>query len=484
MGGAGRGAAGRARSYDAVVVGAGPNGLAAAVTLAEAGRSVLVLEAGPIPGGGARSAELTLPGFVHDICSSVHPLGVTSPAFRRMALERYGLQWVQPPAAVAHPLDGGRAALLERSVRATAALLGRDGPTYRRLFASLAARWDQLAPDLLGPILHSPRHPLLLARFGLPALLPAATLARRAFRDEPARALFAGIAAHATLPLDRAPSAAFAFVLGLAGHAVGWPLARGGSQQIADALVAYLRVLGGEVVTGTLVSDLDELPPARAVILDLTPRQVVRLAGSRLPDSYRRQLSRFQYGLGTFKVDWALDGPIPWTAPECRRAATVHLGGTLDEVVAARRAEWAGQPAEHPLVLLVQPTLFDPSRAPAGKEIAWAYCHVPNGCTTDMTDRIESQIERFAPGFRRRILARHTLDSAAFERHNPNLVGGDISGGESTLAQLLFRPAVRAVPYTTPLPSLFLCSASTPPGGGVHGMGGYHAARAVIRRFR
>ena len=468
--------------YDAVIVGAGPNGLTAAITLAEAGRSVLVLEQASVIGGGARSEEVTLPGFIHDICSTVHPLGITSPIFRRMPLEAHGLHWIQSPAAVAHPLDGGEAAILERSVRATAALLGRDGSAYRALFESLAARWDQLAPEILGPIIHLPKHPLVLARFGLPALLPASLLARRAFRDEAARALFIGIAAHSTMPLDRSPTAAFGFVLALAGHAVGWPIVRGGSQQLVNALASYLRTLGGEIVTDTFVSDLGELPPARAVILDVTPAQLLRMGGKRLPESYRRTLSRFQYGLGTFKVDWALDGPIPWQAPECARAATVHLGGTLDEIVSARRAETTGQTAERPLVLLVQPTLFDPSRAPEGKHIAWGYCHVPLNSTIDMTDRIEAQIERFAPGFRSRILARHTFGPAALERHNPNLVGGDIGGGESTLGQLLFRPTVGRTAYTTPVPNLFLCSASTPPGGGVHGVGGYNAAQAALQR--
>jgi phytoene dehydrogenase-like protein len=469
------------RAYDAVIVGSGPNGLTAAVTLAKAGRAVLVLEQASVLGGGARSEELTLPGFVHDICSTVHPLGITSPAFRRMPLEAHGLQWIQPPAPLAHPLDGGRAALMERSVRATAALLGRDGPAYRALFASLATRWDDLAPEILGPVLHLPRHPLLLARFGLPALLPASTLARLAFRDDPARALFGGIAAHATTPLDSSPSAAFCFVLALAGHAVGWPLVRGGSQQLTAALASYLRSLGGEIVTDTLVTDLADLPPAQATILDVTPAQFLHIAAGQLPDGYRRQLSHYRYGLGTFKVDWALDGPVPWQAPECHRAATVHLGGTLDEMVAARDGEVAGRPAERPLVLFVQPTLFDPSRAPAGKHVAWAYCHVPLGSTFDMTARIEAQVERFAPGFRDRIIARHTFDSLALERHNPNLVGGDIGGGETNLGQLVFRPTPSLSPYATPLPNVFLCSASTPPGGGVHGMGGYHAAQAARR---
>jgi phytoene dehydrogenase-like protein len=468
--------------HDAIVVGSGPNGLAAAITLAQAGLSVLVREAASMPGGGARSEALTLPGFLHDVCSAVHPLGVASPLFRRLPLADHGLEWIQPSAAMAHPFDDGTVALLERSTAATGEWLGPDAAAYRALMDPFVTRWEQLYSEVLGPPLHLPRHPLLLANFGLRALLPTSWLVRRFFRGPKARALFAGIAAHETLPLGQSPSSAFGLVLGVAGHAVGWPLARGGSGSITRALVSYLRSLGGELVTDAPVESLDDLPQARAVLLDLTPRQILRIAGPWLPSRYRRQLQQFRYGLGTFKVDWALDGPIPWRAPDCGRAATVHLGGSLEEIEAERETAWAGRTPERPFVLLVQPSLFDNSRAPAGQQTAWAYCHPPNGSPANMTEKIEAQIERFAPGFRDRIIARHTMGPGALERHNPNLVGGDISGGEATLSQLLFRPVPCLVPYTTPLRHVFICSSSTPPGGGVHGMCGYYAARAALSR--
>ncbi len=469
------------RQYDVVVVGSGPNGLAAAVELARAGRSVLVVEGASVPGGGARSEPLTLPGFVHDVCSAVHPLGIASPFLRQLPLAAHGLEWVQPPIAAAHPLDDGTAAVLERSVRATARHLGPDGAAYGMLVGPFVRHYETLFQETLGPLLHLPRHPFLLARFGLRALWPTTLLARGLFKEELARGLLAGIASHATLPLDKSPSAAFALTLGIAGHGAGWPFARGGSGAITAALVSYLRSLGGEVVTGRTVTSLDDLPRTKAVLLDMTPQQLLALGGAPLPAGYRHQLEHFQYGLGTFKVDWALDAPIPWRAAECRLAGTVHLGGTLAEMEAGRRTEWQGRPAENPFVLVTQPSLFDPSRAPGGKQVAWGYCHVPNGSAVDMTARIENQIERFAPGFRNRILARHVMGPAALQRHNPNLIGGDIGEGESTLRQIVFRPAVRLSPYTTPLPGVFLCSSSTPPGGGVHGMCGYHAARAALR---
>jgi phytoene dehydrogenase-like protein len=454
------------------VIGSGPNGLAAAITLARAGLRVTVHEAASTPGGGTRSSELTLPGFVHDVCSSVHPLALSSPFFRGEALP---LEWVYPPAAVAHALDGGDAVVLERSIDKTAEGLGHDGAAWKALFSPFVPEWLRLTEDVLAPP-GIPHHPLLLARFGMRATASASSFARRTFRGARARALFAGLAAHSFLPLDVRPSAAFGLVLGISAHAVGWPVARGGSQRIAEAMVERLRTLGGEVRTS---SRIDRLPGSGLVLCDVTPRQFLALAGDRAPSGYRSALDRFRYGPGAFKVDWALDGPVPWAAPGCARAATVHLGGTLEEVEASERGAWDGRHNDRPFVLFVQAAQFDASRAPVGRQTAWAYCHVPHGSREDMTERIERQVERFAPGFSSRILARHTMGPAELESYNPNLVGGDINGGAATLRQLFLRPTWSA--YTTPIGGVYLCSASTPPGGGVHGMCGYHAARRALR---
>lgn len=465
--------------YDAVVVGAGPNGLAAAVELARAGRAVLVREAREEVGGAARSMSLTLPDFVHDPFSGVYPLGIGSPFFRTLPLAEHGLEWVHPPSPLAHPFDDGTASVLEASVEATAAGMDADADAYRKLIGPIVREWEKLAPDILGP-LSLPRHPLLLARFGLRAIRSAEAVARGRFRGDPARALFAGIAAHSGLPLDKAATASYGLVLAAAGNAVGWPIARGGSGSITQALASLLRSLGGEIETGTPVRSLDELPPAGAVLLNLTPRQVLRIAGERLPSRYRRRLERFRYGPGVFKLDWALSGAIPWRAESCARAGTLHLGGTLEETLASERLPWHGEISDRPFVLLSQPSLFDSGRAPPGQHTAWGYCHVPNGSDVDMTERIEAQVERFAPGFRDLILARSVLAPSDLERLDENLVGGDVNGGAGVLGQIFFRPTSAFDPYRTPVRGLYLCSASTPPGGAVHGMCGYHAARAAL----
>jgi phytoene dehydrogenase-like protein len=449
------------------------------VTLAEAGRSVLVLEARETIGGGTRTAELTLPGFRHDVCSAVHPLAATSPFFTSIGLE---LDSVEPPVAIAHPLDDGSAVLARRSLTATAEALGADEGRYRRLIAPLVEAWLDLREDVLRPLVRWPRQPIRFGRFGLTALRSARSLAEARFQTEQARALFAGAAAHSFLPLEQAASASFGLVLLVLAHVSGWPFPRGGSQAIAEALAARLRSLGGEIRTGTEVSSLSQLPPSTLVLCDVTPRQLVALAADALPARYRRKLLRWRYGPGVFKADFALDGPIPWSAQEVAKAGTVHLGGTLDQIAASERDVSQGRHPERPFVLLAQPTLFDDTRAPPGKHVAWAYCHVPNGSTVDMRDRIESQIERFAPGFRDRILGCATRTTADLEHENPNLIGGDISGGANTLWQVVARPELRVSPYSTPLPWLYLCSASTPPGGGVHGMCGYLAAKAALRR--
>jgi len=466
--------------YDTIVVGAGPNGLAAAITLARAGRSVLVMEANATVGGGARSATLTLPGFVHDICSAIHPLGVGSPFFQSLPLHEHGLEWIHPAAPLAHPFDDGTAATLERSVAATGATLGCDAEAYWRLMAPIARNWEKIASTTHAP-LRLPHHPVALALFGLRAIWPARGLAEVWFRGQRARGIFGGVAVHSILPLERPPSAAAGLVLAALGHVFGWPLPRGGSQKIADALASYLRALGGEIVTGERVETLAQIPPARAILFDVTPRQLLRIVGDRLPARYQRALRRYRYGPGVFKVDWALDGPIPWRAAECFRAATVHVGGTLPEIAESERAAWQGRHAERPFVLLAQQSLFDHSRAPEGQHTVWAYCHVPHGSTVDMTEQIEAQIERFAPGFRDRILARSVLGPAAMEAYNANYIGGDINGGVQDFCQLYTRPTISLNPYKTAARGIYICSSSTPPGGGVHGLCGYFAAQAALR---
>jgi phytoene dehydrogenase-like protein len=463
----------------AAVIGAGPNGLAAAITLAQAGMPVTVYEAESIAGGAARTLELTLPGFRHDFGSSVHPTGAGSPFFRTLPLARYGLVWIHPPACMAHPLDDGTAVLLLHDLSDQLEVLGQDGAAWWRMLEPLARRWWELAPDILAPIGIVPRHPLLLARMGIPGALPAARLAQQAFQAERTRALFAGLGAHSCLPLTEPFSASFAMVLAAAAHAVGWPVAGGGSQAIADALIAHLRSLGGQVQTSSPVTTLDDLGEVELALYDTTPAQLLRIAGARLSSVDHRRFAGFRRGPGIFKVDYALAEPIPWRAPECALAATVHLGGSMAEIVAAEQAMAEGRTASRPFVILVQPSLFDRSRAPAGQHTAWAYCHVPNGCTEDMLPRIEAQIERFAPGFRDCVLARHVFAPAGLEQMDRNLVGGDIGGGAVDGLQMLLRPSWRH--YATSDRMTYLCSASTPPGGGVHGMCGHNAARMALR---
>jgi phytoene dehydrogenase-like protein len=466
-------------SHEIVIVGAGPNGLTAAAVLASAGLSVLVLESNKRIGGSCRTEALTLDGFAHDVCSAIHPMGAISPIFRRLRLDDSGLEWIGPPAPAAHPLDDGRVAMLERRVPDTAATLDGDGAAWSQLVQPFVDRWEPLFSGILRPI-RLPRSPWLLARFGLLALQSSDTLARR-FDGPLARALFGGCAAHSILPLDATASASFGLALALAGHARNWPCAKGGSASIAQALATCAIAQGCEIRTDVTVRSLDDLPSSRAVLFDVTPHQLDRLAGDALPASYRARLRRFRHGPGAFKIDYALAEPIPWRTAACRRAGTVHVGGTYEEIAQSEHDASTGKVTDAPFVLVAQQSLFDATRAPAGRHTGWAYCHVPNGCDVDVTDRIERQIERYAPGFRDVVLARRVMPPAALEAHNPNLIGGDVGGGSNDLLQVLARPVPRWDPYSTPNPRLYICSASTPPGGGVHGMCGYWAARSVLR---
>lgn len=469
----------RSETYDAIVVGAGSNGLSAGIVLAQAGLSVLLVERAGIVGGSSRSEELTLPGFVHDVGAAVVPLAASSPFFQNLPLSQHGLEYIYPPVALAHPLDGGAAAVLMGSVEETARKLQIDEKSYENLLAPIVANWPGLSRDLLSPF-NWPEHPIDFVKFGLKGMLPATTLANR-FKTNEAKALLAGMAAHSFQPLTGLTTSAIALTLMAAGHDKGWPVAKGGTQSIASALGSYFESLGGIIELNREVNDVDELPKANAILFDLTPRQILRIGGKRLSSTYRSRLENYSYGSGVFKIDWALRQPIPFLNADCRKAGTVHLGGSLEEIKRTEQMTIDGQPADQPFVLLAQPSLFDPSRSPAGQHTAWAYCHVPNGSAVDMTERIERQVERFAPGFREVILARHTMNTTQFEDWNPNCIGGDINGGNMDWKQFLTRPVVSLNPYQTSDPNLYICSSSTPPGGGVHGMCGYNAARAALR---
>ncbi|SEW54018.1 Phytoene dehydrogenase-related protein [Chitinophaga arvensicola] len=466
------------KDYDAIVVGSGPNGFSAAIRLQQAGLSVLLLEAKDTIGGGMRTEELTLPGFYHDVCSAVHPMAVGSPFFSTLPLADYGLEFVHSPLAAAHPFDDGTAAFLARSLDDTARALGADEKVYRQLIQPVADYWEEVAADSLGPF-SIPRHPLIMARFGLNALRSATAIANR-FTTTAARGLWAGMTAHSIQPLTNVASAAIGIILSAVGHRHGWPVPKGGSQSIGKALAAHFTSLGGEIQTGVRVSSLAQLPSHRAVLFDLTPKQLLTVAGDVFSPRYIRQLSGYRYGPGVFKIDWALSGPIPFTAPECRQAATVHLGGTFEEIALSEQCAYDGKLNTAPYVLVSQQSLFD-ERAPAGKHTAWAYCHVPNGSDVDMTGIIEQQIERFAPGFRDLILAKHIMNPQQMETYNPNYVGGDINGGIIDIRQLYTRPACRISPYRTSAKGVYICSSATPPGGGVHGMCGFHAANTVLK---
>ena len=467
------------RDFDAIVVGSGPNGLAAAILMQQKGLSVLLIEGKETIGGGLRTAELTLPGFLHDICSAVHPLAVASPFFETLPLGAHGLEYIFPPVAAAHPFDNGTAAIIKTSIEETACLLGADEQAYKKLMQPVVSDWPGIAPDVLGP-LHYPKHPFAMARFGLTALTSAAHLVKR-FKTVEARGLIGGMAAHSIQPLTNAATSAIALVLMAQAHLKGWPVPKGGSTSIADALASCFLSLGGKIETNLYVSSMEQLPSAHAVLFDVTPKQLLQIAGHRFSSIYKWQLERYRYGMGVFKIDWALDAPIPFTAPGCHEAGTIHIGNTFEEIAATEQQCADGKTVENPFTLLAQPSIFDATRAPKGKHTAWAYCHVPNGSKTDMTSAIENQVERFAPGFRETILARHTFNAAQIEEYNPNYIGGDINGGVIDLGQLFTRPALRWSPYKTSAKGIYICSSSTPPGGGVHGMCGYHAAKRALK---
>jgi phytoene dehydrogenase-like protein len=466
--------------YDAVIVGSGPNGLSAGIRLAQEGLKVLILEAKETIGGGTRTKELTEPGFYHDICSAVHPTAAGSPFFKTLSLEKFGLKFIQPDLPYVHPLDGGEAAVAYRSVEKTAENLGVDSKSYTRLFQKFTDDWDYLSEDVLGT-LRIPKHPLLMAKFGCYGIFSAKMLSNSLFKTAKAKALFAGCAAHSILPLEKSFTASFGLVLGVSAHSVGWPIAKGGSSAITNALAGLFTSLGGTIETGHNVTSLNELPASKVILFDLTPKQIAAIAGNKLPDNYRDQLESYTYGPGVFKVDWALSEPVPWTNKEAQKAGTLHLGGTLEELVLSEKEVWEGKHPQNPYVLVSQPSLFDESRAPKGKHTLWAYCHVPNGAETDMTGIIENQIERFAPGFKNTIISKHTMNSSEMQSYNSNYIGGDINGGAQFIKQMLGRPVLNWNPYKIPSEGLYICSSSTPPGGGVHGMSGFHAAVSVLK---
>ncbi|MEM9831495.1 MAG: NAD(P)/FAD-dependent oxidoreductase [Bacteroidota bacterium] len=468
------------KKYDCVVIGSGPNGLAAAIELQRSGLSVKILEAKGKVGGGARSEELTLPSFIHDVGSAIHPLGYASPFFRQLPLQDFGLEWIHPPEAVAHPLDDGTTVTLSRSIEITASSLGSDADAYRDLMMPIVKNWEHIAPDFLGPF-RFPKHPLKMAQFGLSALQSATFLASTQFKTSATKGFFAGLAAHSILPLEKVATSGIGLVLGALGHVVGWPFPKGGAQSISNALAGYFKSLGGDIETGCEVQSVADIPNCRATVWDVTPWQLLEIEGLKLSNAYRNQLKQFRYGPGIFKVDWALSDPIPFKNPKANKAATIHLGGTLEEIAQSERDAWQGKHNSQPYVLLVQQSPFDPTRAPEGKHTAWAYCHVPRYSTQDMTKIIENQVERFAPGFKDTILQKHTMNTRQVNRFNPNYIGGDVNGGAQLITQLFTRPTFSLTPYRTAAQGVYICSSSTPPGGGVHGMCGYHAARTVVR---